>query len=468
MQQTSNRKTSGEVFKNGMIELVADEAHDGQLSLLLWKEGEISISRRVKIDRKMEFGSGTDLQTIIFEPEDLNPTFLQAMRFPSRADPFGSTRQLMDEICEIIKRFTDLGNDNALLAAHSVLASWFLDATDCPVSLVIYGPDCPQGQRLIRILSCLYHRALLVGQINFASLCALPMAFSPSLFIERYDHSPQIQKVIRATRTRGHIPSKGRLVTTRCTTVIYSEEPLNGVIPDSGAIEIPVTHTRDPVPALNENAQRSIADKFQSRLLMYRLVNYMHVLNSTFDAAPLTSTVNDLARSLGACIVDDPAQQANIVRLLGKKDKEVSEDCSWDLSVTVLEAMFSLCHKKKESVYVSEVANEANSILESRGELIVMTPRAVGSKLRVMGLTTGRMGSSGRGMLLTREIQMRIHRLALDNNLQLQRGVKNQCDDCGELIVEQQEREESIVQELADIDLRRIIADHPDRHDPFQ
>jgi hypothetical protein len=46
-------------------------------------------------------------------------------------------------------------------------------------------------------------------------------------------------------------------------------------------------------------------------------------------------------------------------RLLRNKGKEVIEDCSWDLSVTVLEAMLSLCHKKKESLYMSEVANDS-------------------------------------------------------------------------------------------------------------
>jgi hypothetical protein len=447
---------------------VADHVHGGQLSLLLWKEEKAHIDRCVRIDERTEWGSKTNLQTITFEPEDLDPTILRAMRFPSRAESFGSTQQLMDEICGVIQRFTDLGNDDALLAAHSVLASWFTDATDCPVSLVICGPDCPQGQRLFRILSCLYRRALLVGEINVASLCALPMDFSPSLFIERYDHSPQIQRVIRATRMRGYIPSKGKLVTTRCTTVICSEEPLYGVIPDSCAIEIPVMHTRDPLRPLNGDAQQIVADEFQPKLLMYRLMNYMHVLNSTFDAAPLTSTVNDLARTLGACVVDDPAQQANMVRLLGKKEKEVHEDCSCDLRVTVLEAMLSLCHQNRESVYVSEVANEANSILERRGELFVMTARSVGCKLRGMGLATGRMGAAGRGMLLTRKIQERIHRLAFDNKLQLQRGEKNQCDDCNELIIEQSEIEESIADEIADVDLPRRIAENPDRHDPFQ
>src|ERR1700741_3219316 len=154
MEQISTRKTTDAVFTNGMIELVIDPVHDGQLRrqlrLLFWKEEVAKILPRIKIDRKT--GSGS--QTIILEPEDLIPTFLRARIFPSGAVSFGSTQQLLDEICGVIKQFTDLGNDHALLAAHSVLASWFVDATDCPVSLVIYGTDCHQGQRLFSILFC--------------------------------------------------------------------------------------------------------------------------------------------------------------------------------------------------------------------------------------------------------------------------------------------------------------------------
>lgn len=151
-----------------------------------------------------------------------------------------------------------------------------------------------------------------------------------------------------------------------------------------------------------------------------------------------------------------------------KKDKEVNEDCSWDLNVTVLEALFSLCHKKKESVYVNEVANEANSILERRGEMFVMTARSVGCKLRVMGLATGRMGAAGRGMVLSRDIQKRIHRLAWDNKLELQLHEENHCKDCWDLKMEQMDEEESRAEELADIDIPKIASDHPDRNDPFQ
>src|ERR1700739_1275571 len=468
MEQISTRKTTDAVFTNGMIELVIDPVHDGQLrrqlKLLFWKGEVAKILPRIKIDRKTGSGSEADRQTVILEPEDLNPTFLRAMIFPSGAVSFGSTQQLLVEICGVIKQFTDLGNDHALLAAHSVLASWFVDATDLPVSLVIYGPDCHQGQRLFRILSCLYRRALLVGEINLASLCTLPIDFSPSLFIERYDHSPQIEKVIRATRMHGYVPAKGKLISTRCATVIYSDEPLNGAIPDLSSVEIPVSRTGLRLPPLNKQMQQSIAETFQSKLLMYRLKNRAQVLNSTFDSAASISSVTDLVQSLGACVVDAPDRQADVVRLLEKKDKEVNEDCCLDLRVTVLEAMLSLCPPKKESVYVSEVAKEANSILERRGEWFVMTARSVGSKLRVMGLATGRVGAEGRGILLKREIQRRIHRLALENKLPLQPSGQNECSDCGDLRMERDDEELKRQEESDNFDLEPITADHTHRH----
>jgi hypothetical protein len=50
------------------------------------------------------------------------------------------------------------------------------------------------------------------------------------------------------------------------------------------------------------------------------------------------------------------------------------------------EWMLSLFHKKKESLYMSEVANEANSILERRGEMFAITARSVGCKLLGTGM----------------------------------------------------------------------------------
>ena len=70
---------------------------------------------------------------------------------------------------------------------------------------------------------------------------------------------------------------------------------------------------------------------------------------------------------------------------------------------------------KKESslLYVGEIASGVNAVLErGRGEMLELTPRQVGSKLRSMGITTKRLDGLGRGIQLLDPVRRRIHRLA--------------------------------------------------------
>jgi len=57
--------------------------------------------------------------------------------------------------------------------------------------------------------------------------------------------------------------------------------------------------------------------------------------------------------------------------------------------------------------------------------------------LRMLGLTTNRLDSAGRGMLLTIKIRERIHRLAWDSKIELLGGWQKQCVECRNLRLEQ-------------------------------
>src|SRR5579862_7754857 len=199
------QKTFGEVLANGILEVVGDEFHPERLNLLLWANGKFRIQRSFPLDAEYKFGSKTDARTVTFEPEDLDPTFARAIRFPVRPAPFGSSRQLLDDVCGVINRFTGLEDSHVSLAAHVARASWFPEATDCPAALVISGPPCPQRQRLFQVLSCLCRRPLLLAETNPASFRSLPWGFSPSLFLEHSDDNSHLQKIIRTTRASGYL-----------------------------------------------------------------------------------------------------------------------------------------------------------------------------------------------------------------------------------------------------------------------
>lgn len=57
-----------------------------------------------------------------------------------------------------------------------------------------------------------------------------------------------------------------------------------------------------------------------------------------------------------------------------------------ELHSAVIDALLAISHQsEKESVGVAELTTAVNKILERRGELLEMKPRAVGGILRVLG-----------------------------------------------------------------------------------
>ena len=72
-----------------------------------------------------------------------------------------------------------------------------------------------------------------------------------------------------------------------------------------------------------------------------------------------------------------------------------------------------MCHQEKASrVLCGQIAERINATLKWEGEEAELEPRAVGEKLRSLGLTTGRQGSLGRGIQLTSAVRGKIHELA--------------------------------------------------------
>lgn len=417
------------VVTNMIIELVADELDERGLKLLVWKDSKADIEPWITL----KMGG----KRPVYGPPEIDPSIRKAIRFPFRVDEFGSSGQLLNEICETILRYTGLSHNAASLVSNAVLASWFPEALTSPIGLVICGPPCPQGQLLLRLLSCMYRRALMLGDVSLAGFCALPMHLSPSIFIEHYDHSPRMQKVIRAAFSRSYLPSKGKLVPTGCMSVIYSDEPLIGAASCGwNVVEIPVGNIQTALPFLTCDAEDHIAKNFQPKLLKYRLMTLHQVMNSMSEGASSGSAIRDLFRGLAACIVGNSDRATGLMELLKGREQQVIEEISWEPHVTVLEALLSMCHEeKRQSVHVKDVTDASNRILEERGELLEMTSRAVGGKLRSLGLATSRLDAAGRGFVLTREIRQHIHQLALDNRIELPHDEKWSCEECADVAI---------------------------------
>lgn len=428
MEHEPEIETYGELAPEFMIELVAGDPRGGGLALLLWDGTE----QHIQSSLRLEAARGSEFKARAFRAPDVDSTILQAIRFPTHAAPYGSERQLFGEVSALINKYTGLNGKLASLAAYSILASWLVDCIESPVCLSIVGPDLTEGRQLVRLLACLYRRALRLSDMTLAGVSSLPMVLRPALFVEHCEPNKDLQTLLRASSSRDtYVPRNGRLVDLSCAKVICSEEPLYAGAVADGFIEIPVTPSGEPLPILDLRAQQQIADEFQPKLLMFRLKNYQQVARSEFDVAEFAPPVRGLARSLGACVSHEPELQGGIVLLLKELNELVLSERAIDLNAIVVEAMLSFCHEeKKESLHVGEITACVNKILEQCGELLEMKPRTVGHKLKALGLSTRRLDASGRGVLLLDKVRERIHKLAVAYRLPADRGGTQSCRYC--------------------------------------
>jgi len=416
-------QTSGEVLADGtLIELIRGDT-ETQLKLLTWSGG------------KGKVASFAQYKGRVYAPVFLEPTILRALQLPSQSAPYGTTRNLFDDVTKPVSHYTALSENFVSLLCHFGISTWFPDCTLVAPCLVLVGPAASEAARVLRLLHCVCRHALLLGDLNPAGLCSLPMYLCPTLLIAQPELSAPTLRLLQTSNIRNlYVPRRGQLLDLFCPQAIHSMEPLGDASLCSTAIRIPVTPTRRQLPILDEGVLRKIAKDLQPKLLTYRLMNYARVRNSDFDVPQLTSLMRDPARSLGASIVDDPELQAGIISLLQDQDEEIRGERWTDLYSVVSEAALFLCHDgEKQSAYVGEVASVANIILKRRGETVELESRAVGEKLRWLGLSTTPRDSKGYKILLTDAVRRRIHELTRDFEVpSVQDGVAR-CKHCAQI-----------------------------------
>jgi predicted RNA polymerase sigma factor len=137
-----------------------------------------------------------------------------------------------------------------------------------------------------------------------------------------------------------------------------------------------------------KNAFKAIADNFQPRLLHFRLTNYSATRSSSVEAPGFTSETLRLARALGACLPADPEFAQEVVELLRPQDAKAREKRLCSIECVLVELLWGLIHRgAKREISVAELAEEANALLRSRGEILVYSSEEVGWRLRALGVS---------------------------------------------------------------------------------
>jgi hypothetical protein len=113
------------------------------------------------------------------------------------------------------------------------------------------------------------------------------------------------------------------------------------------AVHINAVNTPKLGPAYPRHLTDSITRSIQNRLVSYRLQSMVKVHNSDFDAVALSSDTRAIANALGACVVDAPDLQTELLSLLAPRAELLSGDRAESLEALAVEATLSLCHQGK-------------------------------------------------------------------------------------------------------------------------
>lgn len=414
-------ETTGEVFSDGTaLELIRFDSGPAEASLLWWDGNSATI------------GQHFDINGRAYRPLRLDSISLQALRLPGHMAPYGSTRDLFNNICQLVAQYTDIAEGHVSLITYFVLGSWLADRLPVAPFLFFIAPLGTPRAQLLRLLSCLCRRPLMLADVTPAAISGLA-SLRPTFLLDEPSLNRRLEQLLYATNCHGRcILRRDQIAEAFSPKVIFSREPLRNASLVSQALQITFTPASRQVPFLEDSVCGRIADEFQSKLLQFRLTNLGRIRTPEINVSELADPLRDVARAFGTCVADDKDLQLRVIQLLRERDQDAHFDPSTELESVILEGLLFCCHTEGRSRVLSgELADVVNMIWEKRGEGRHTTPESVGWKLRALDFRTEPIDGAGKGLRLTEAVRGRIHSLAQSYTVaSLREAAKEDCSHC--------------------------------------
>jgi hypothetical protein len=374
-----------------------------------FREGDRYDYRKVLLD--VEVGYESSVEDILEQIRTMSRP-ARGVPFPSRTESYGTTGELFTLIKTTIIECTLLSDRVSELLTYWAISTWFIDCLLIAPCLVITGSP-KEGDLVLRTLRAFCRRPFLMNGVSNAMLKGIDWDLRPTLLASEPNLTKRVGALLDCSTRRGYMVGAAQEYRDYfgSKAIYLGEDPPINSIPQF-AVHINAATTPKLGPAHPRRLTDSITRSFQNQLVQYRQKNMVKVYNSDFDSAVLSADTRDIANALGACIVDAPDLQAELLSLLAPRAELRSGDRAESLEALVVEATLSLCHQGKPQILVREIADEANRIRRSRGEKLQLSAEKVGHKLKKVGLYTRRLSSAGNGLLIDHSTRVLVHDLA--------------------------------------------------------
>ncbi len=282
---------------------------------------------------------------------------------------------------------------------------------------------------MVALLECLCRRALRVVDPSVRQLSKFPSGVLSTLVLNHPTGASLKQLLATLENPDAVVLQNGEVLNLRYATIVCTQEPVSPL-----AIRIRVLPAGKREEHLTCAEAGELADYFQPRLQEYRFREHLAVANSDVDASDFEPEIRLMVQTLGAALDGVWPRQVDLVEALLGLDEQAKLERSDSLAAFVLEALLAVCHDKKETAYVGEIAELVNAIALGRREEREVTAKKVGSILRKkLGLTPGKDTSRGYSLSLDSKTASRIHHLAESYRVVSLTFPDQQCQWCRQL-----------------------------------
>ena len=319
-----------------------------------------------------------------------------------------------DELFTWIKRCvlaqTHLPADAAELIAFWVISTYFQDVLTVLPCLIITGPAHDAGV-VLHLLYNLCRRAALLAGFRRSDLGVLSWGCQTNLISEPNLDKRTVALLSSMTDRNCSVVDGQSLIKHAKSTAIYAgENPITHKILNSIHIHISPSNSAPPTrPAWLQ----TMMERLPVHLDLYRKMNLSYVKQWTWVPFGVSSETAAIATALARGIVDAPELRQKLLTLLQVQDRQQLYKRSGAPEALVVEAVLALSRQDRLHAYTSEVAGEANRILELRGERLKLSPETVGRRLCQLGLRTCRLTLAGNGLTFDKATVALIQQLAV-------------------------------------------------------